>query len=284
MELNEIRSKFPDLSDITYIGKGGYKKVYKAASNTFGLVALKIINTSTDKDEIVERIKREIRATEIIDSSHIPKIYNKGNDLETNDYIWIVEQWIDGKTLRDYLSEGKKYTIIEIYNFLEVLLQIIIKAEKCKIIHRDINPNNIMIDTNNKIWLIDFGISRHLDLNSITATNTPFAPCTIGYASAEQFRNRKKEIDSRTDLFSIGVVAYEMITGENFYIKDAKDAFQVIYKIEKYTLPVLKIQGDPQFLLANFIKTLADNRLSRRPSSAYEAYEMLLAIKSTLTL
>jgi len=282
MDLSEIQKNFPHLKDITPLAKGGYKTVYRAKSDRHGDVVLKIINSSNDKDEITERIKREVRAAEVIESVHIPQIFESGMLNVGKEELWIIEQWIDGKTLREHMQSGRKYSISEIYNFLEIMLQIIIQAEIKKIVHRDIKPENIIIDTTDKIWLIDFGISRHLDLSSLTNSNIPFAPCTIGYASAEQFRNRKREIDSRTDLFAIGVVAYEMIIGENFYIKDARDAFQVIRKIERDHLPVIKIAGDSQYLIANFIQTIGDNRLSRRPSSAFEAYEILKTIKSTL--
>lgn len=284
MDLSEIQKNFPDLQNVSLHAKGGYKVVYRAESKSYGTVALKIIDLTSDKVEITERIKREIIAADIIGSSHIPQVINSGFFPNLGEKIFLIEQWIEGKTLRELLKSGYNFSILEIYIFLNTMLQIIIQAEAKKIVHRDIKPENIIIDTSGKTWLIDFGIARHLDLKSLTDSNIPFAPCTIGYASAEQFRNRKRDIDSRTDLFAIGVVAYEMITGVNFYIKDARDAFQVIRKIERDPLPVLKIDGDSQYLLANFIKTIGDNRISRRPRSAQEAFDILQTIKPTLIL
>ena len=135
------------------------------------------------------------------------------------------------------------------------MLSILDRSEDQNIVHRDIKPENIIIDTNNKFWLIDFGISRHLDLESITASNSPFGPCTIGYSSAEQFRNIKKEIDIRADLFSLGVVAAEMIIGYNPFFYNTNDIIQVIKNIENQPLPLLRISGDSQFLLAK-LRTL----------------------------
>jgi eukaryotic-like serine/threonine-protein kinase len=280
MDRSNFANIFPSLTAIEELASGGYKTVYKAVHNNHGDVVLKIIKPSKDKPESLERIKREIRSSEIIESDHIPRIF--ASDISGED-IWIIEEYINGETLRDVINSKKSFSLSEIFGFLETMLSIIIKAEQKRIVHRDIKPENIIIDTTGKIWLIDFGIARHLDLVSLTNSNAPFAPCTIGYASAEQFRNRKREIDSRTDLFAIGVVAYEMISGENFYIKDARDVFQVIRKIERDPLPAIKITGDPQYLLANFIKTIGDNRLSRRPSSAQEAFDILRTIRPTLS-
>jgi len=280
MDHSSFAERFPYLSDIREFDSGGYKTVYKATHKNYGAVVLKIIKPSKDKPELIERIKREIRSSEIIASDHIPRIFT--SDI-TGEDIWIIEEFIDGTTLRNIINSKKIFSLIEIYSFLETMLSIIIKAEQKKIVHRDIKPENIIIDTKDKLWLIDFGIARHLDLNSLTNSNAPSAACTIGYASAEQFRNRKREIDSRTDLFAIGVVAYEMINGENFYIKDAHDILQVIRRIERDPLPAIKITGDPQYLLANFIKTIGDNRISRRPSSAQEAFDILRTIRPTLS-
>ena len=280
MDRSKFSEIFPSLSGIEELSSGGYKTVYKAVHPSHGDVVLKIIKPSQDNLELCERIKREIRSSEIVKSDHIPRIFES---CVTGDDFWIIEERIDGKTLREVLKTGKRFSLAEIYSFLETILSIIIKAEQVKIVHRDIKPENIIIGTDGKIWLIDFGIARHLDLDSLTNSNAPFAPCTVGYASAEQFRNRKREIDSRTDLFAIGVVAYEMVSGENFYVKDVRDVFQVIRKIERDPLPAIKISGDPQYLLANFIKTIGDNRISRRPSSAQEALDILRSIRTTLS-
>ena len=80
-----------------------------------------------------------------------------------------------------------------------------------------------MVDRNGEYWLLDFGIARHLDKESITASGAMFGPASAGYAPPEQFRNIKTEIDIRTDLFAIGVVAYEALTGSHPFLQGAKD-------------------------------------------------------------
>ncbi len=191
MDLSELGGKFPYLKNLEPLKHGGFKSVFKAVHDVHGKVVLKIVKPVLDKVELIERIKREIRASEIIKSDHIPRVIDS---LISDNDIWIIEEYIAGETLRDIISAGKTFSLQEIYIFLETLLSTIILAEKKKIVHRDIKPENIIIDNAGKIWLIDFGIARHLDLDTLTDPNAPFAPCTIGYASAEQFRNRKREM------------------------------------------------------------------------------------------
>ena len=182
------------------------------------------------------------------------------------------------------MKKEKTFTLPEIVEFLDVMFSILEQAEVQNIVHRDIKPENIIVDVHGKYWLIDFGISRHLDLESITLTHAPYGLFTIGYSAAEQFRNRKKDIDIRADLFSLGVVITEMIQGYNPYLHEATDILQVIKRIEQQPLPALRISGDDRFMMAKFIKILGNNRLSRRPRSISEAKQIFDVIKPTLNI
>lgn len=195
-----------------------------------------------------------------------------------------MEKYISGLTLRTHINTPKVWFIKEIVSFLEQMLIILVETEKHNIIHRDIKPENIILDDIGNYWLLDFGISRHLDLETIT-TDIPFGgPCTIGYSASEQFRNLKREIDIRADLFSLGVVAYELMTGKNDYIQNVQSPIQVLRKIESETLPFLKIAGDTQSLLASFIFILGNHMRNRRPKSAEFALQMLEVVKPSLKL
>lgn len=283
-EIKQLILKIPvNLKLLKLIGKGGQKQVYKAIDqDKDNVIVFKVIKPNLE----IERVKREIRAVKIINCKHIPKIYNTNaeNINNSEEIVWIIEEFIEGETLRDALNREKSFSLGDIVLFIDTMLLILEKSDASNIIHRDINPKNIIIDTQNKYWLIDFGIARHLELESLTESNSPFGPCTIGYSSAEQFRNRKKEIDIRADLFSLGVVVAEIIIGYNPYLHDAKDVLQIIRNIENQPLPLLRIEGDSQFLLARFIKTLGDNRISRRPRTAKEAKQLFNIVKHTLKI
>ena len=266
------------------IGKGGQKHVYKALNlDTGEPFVFKVLKPTADT---LERVKREIHAVDAIEHACIPKVFetNAGRVTGPDELIWIVEEFIDGESLRDILKGGRVFTLSEIVDFLDVMFSILEKSESKNIVHRDIKPENIMIDSGGGYWLIDFGISRHLDMESITITHAPYGLFTIGYSAAEQFRNRKKEIDIRADLFSLGIVVSEMIQGFNYYLHKATDILQVIKRIEQQPLPALRIKGDDRFLMAKFIKILGDNRLSRRPKSVKEAKKIFELVKPTLSL
>lgn len=269
------------LSNIKQLPAGGQKEVYSASHQEYGKVVYKKIKLNSDS---LERTKREIRAVSLLDSPNIPRIFEHNCDSGGNN-LWLIEEFVDGENLRHSILTGRIFNIKEVVLFIETLLKIIVLSESKNIIHRDIKPENIILDKKGKFWLLDFGISRHLDLQSITPTNNPYGLFTIGYASSEQFRNFKKDIDSRSDLFSIGIVAYELIKGENFYTQGTNgDVFKVIKKLENESLPNIRLDGDDKFQLSAFIKLLGDHKRNRRPRNAEEALKIFNTLKKTLTL
>ena len=283
-EINSLLSKISiKLELVELIGKGGQKQVYKAVDQVKNkIVVFKVLRPNLE----IERLKREIRAVKIISHKHVPKVYNTNVEeiKSPEDIVWIIEEFIEGESLRTAINSKRIFLLNEVVSFFDTMFSILEKSESNNIIHRDIKPENIIVDINNQFWLIDFGISRHLDLESITASNSPFGPCTIGYSAAEQFRNRKKEIDIRADLFSLGVTAAEMIIGYNPFLHNTNDIIQVLKNIENQPLPLLRIPGDSQFLFAKFIKVLGDNRISRRPRSIKETKLLFNIVKNSLKI
>lgn len=253
------------------VGKGGQKYVYKVSSPDQDLRVLKLIQLDDDSRE---RAKREVLASNVLNSNYIPTVFYS-NVSEASDKLWVIEEFVPGASLREVFNEGKHYNAKEILFFLRSMLDILYLSEKNNIVHRDIKPENIIYDERGNYWLIDFGIARHLDLESITSTDSSFGPCTVGYSSAEQFRNRKRDIDIRADLFSLGVVASEMANGYNFYTLNQNNIISVIKSIESQSMPDIRIEGDTRFYLSAYIRTLTSNRLSRRPLNAVQALELL---------
>ena len=114
-----------------------------------------------------------------------------------------------------------------------------------------------MIDEAGKLWVIDFGIARVLDLPSLTGTANFFGVFTPGYGAPEQIRNMKAEINSRADLFSIGVVMHEMMIGTNLYLNGAKDAMDVLRRMLNADLPAPTHSKDVNGELSLFVSNMA---------------------------
>ncbi|GAB61147.1 conserved hypothetical protein [Candidatus Jettenia caeni] len=280
-DLDNVKEKFPDLRDIEIITQGGQKVVYKGIHKKCGVVALKIIlDPSAD-----ERTKREIEALTKYNFPNVPKLYEWGpflwEDMQTT---YLLEQYISGSTLRNFLNDHKKLSLDTCLKLLKSLLETSVELEKQQIVHRDIKPENIIMGNDGSFWLLDFGIARHLSRMSITATNVHFGPHTAGYAAPEQFRNMKKEIDIRADLFSIGVLIYESLTGKHPFVFGARDHLDILRRTETLTPDYLSIPGDSQRQLSGFINILMDKYPSRRPRTAKTALDWYTALLPSIKI
>lgn len=207
MNKNELMARF---SDITRIKKGGQKIVYKAKLEGT-IVALKIINDATDR-----RVQQEITLVNSLNLNNVPHIIESGvvyDDSISEDVLYIIEEYLDGISLRDWLNSGNRFNLKQAYDVLHTILDIEIELEKNGILHRDINPNNIILAKDGNTYLIDFGLAKDLNGASLTLTAANYGPFTPGYAPQEQFSNLKNSQDVRTDLFSIGVRFMRLVQG-----------------------------------------------------------------------
>lgn len=268
--------------NIAKIKKGGQKIVYKAQTLLGEDVALKLIYNAKDP-----RVLQEIDILTKLNIRNIPKILSSGyikDDTSDEEALYIVERFIQGNSLRDYLNEGHKFSLKAAYTLLEKLLAIEIDLEKNQLLHRDINPNNIMLTTDNDIVLIDFGLAKIMNGPGITDTNATHGPFTPGYAPNEQIGNKRMEQDVRTDLFQIGVTIYECCTGKNPFVNKNDNLMDVIYKTITYSPPMLNIAGDTNNFFAQLINMLMAKNPSQRPDSAAKAFGYLKGIEKTLNM
>lgn len=265
-----IKSELSKVQDFQTLESGGQKEVYKAVHEKFGNVAIKLIYDVKN----FERTVREIEIVNEYDFSQVPSIY-KFDLVEYNQQqiIYIIEEFIEGQTLAKKLKQGP-IGEQEAIRFLLELLEICLELEAQNIVHRDIKPQNILIDTEGNLWLLDFGIARHLDMNSITPTDAYYGPHTLGYAAPEQIDNLKKKIDIRADLFSIGVLFYEMISGENPFKDNAYNRLDVIRKTKNKRPDKLNFSNNNEEL-AELIDIMMEKYPSRRPESASETIQWL---------
>ena len=261
----DLERAFPKLSNIRELKAGGQKAVYQAYNEDFRDVVLKtVIREGTDP-----RIQREIDIVRNNAFPNVPSIYESGEFESGNrSFVYIIEQRVSGTDLRTELQGQSEVSLSSVLTFMGSLLNTLARLEEQNIVHRDIKPDNILHDADDNYWLIDFGIARDLDGTSLTATEANFGPHTAGYAAPEQFRNLKRQIDSRADLFSLGVVAYEMLHGENPFIAGANHVIDVYVKSESFTEDPLNIDGDVNSELSGFIQTLMQKNYTYRPPTA----------------
>lgn len=273
MDIAEVRRMFSGLSDVLELKSGGQKTVYAAETSEWGPVVLKLMKAGA-------RIDREIEIVRRHGFSGVPKIYETGDMAGCGEFSkYIIEERIVGKDLKMRLIEsGGPLPTCLVVKMMRSLLKTIGELEADGIVHRDIKPDNIVMDGNNEFWLLDFGIARDAKDVSITQTNAVNGPCTPGYGAPEQVFNCKAQIDSRADLFSLGVTAYELLTGFNPFHKNVDNPIGAMVRTVTLDAKTLEIADDPSGQLAQFIKMLMNKNKTFRPPSAKVALEFLESI------
>ena len=268
----------PEIEIIKKFPESGQKNVFLVKHEKLGIVIAKVFKSGD------ERIEREIEIITENSFANVPKILDlkKFDDKSGSSYICLFEEFIEGETLKDKISKGT-LNITEGFQLLETLLDIVISLEKVGIVHRDIKPDNIICVPNGQYYLIDFGIARHLNQSSLTFSQAQVGPHTPGYGAPELFQYSKKDIDSRTDLFSIGVVIYEAMSGSHPFVTGNEiDYDEIWYKTQTIVPSDIVIDGDKDKQLISYIQVLMQKHITRRPSSAKKAKEWFKAVVDTI--
>lgn len=179
--------------------------VYRATCVDHGEVVLKVGNYASEPS--LERIKREVAVLRNITSDYYPTIFEF--KVFPNNRFLIVEQYIDSTPLGDCFARfSDPKTALELV--LEMTTALTVLWSK-RIVHRDLKPDNILIRKDGKPKVIDLGIARLLDDESLTRTVAASGPCTPIYAAPEQLTNRKNDIDIRTDQFCLGIILGQLV-------------------------------------------------------------------------
>jgi eukaryotic-like serine/threonine-protein kinase len=191
------------------IGSGGMSTVYRATDETLQRqVAIKLMNreVSTDSDQL-ERFRREARAVAQLSHPHIVGVIDAGED-EGRPYI--VFEYVEGETLKERIRRTGRLPIAEAVAYAIEIARALGAAHSRHIVHRDVKPQNVLIDEEGSAKVTDFGIARTLDEEGLTADGRVLG--TTDYVSPEQALGQP--VTGQSDLYSLGVVLYEMLTGE----------------------------------------------------------------------
>lgn len=211
--VEEIAKLFPQLEIIGLLGRGGMGAVYKARQPRLGrFVALKILAPEKQQEpQFAERFEREARALAWLTHPNIVAIYDFG---ETQGNFYLLMEFVDGLTLRQ-LYQTRKLSPAEALHIIPQICEALQYAHEQGVVHRDIKPENILLDKNGRVKIADFGIAKILDqpAQDFSLTGTSEVMGTVHYMAPEQIE-KPQTVDCRADIYSLGVVFYEMLTGE----------------------------------------------------------------------
>jgi eukaryotic-like serine/threonine-protein kinase len=190
------------------IGGGGMANVYLAHDMILDRdVAVKMLRLDFANDEeFIRRFHREAQSAASLDHPNIVSIYDVG---EENDIYYIVMEYVDGQTLKQYIHQHSPIPTETALEIMQQLTSAISHAHQNHIVHRDIKPHNILLDKNGNVKVTDFGIAMALSATSITQTNSVLG--SVHYLSPEQARGGMA--NKKSDIYSLGIVMFEMLTG-----------------------------------------------------------------------
>jgi serine/threonine protein kinase len=202
-------------------------------------------------------------------SDFYPQQHHFNIDIKTKEFE-IVEDYIEGKMLRDVVAEFK--TPKKIFTLLDNLIKGLSIIWDKNVVHRDLKPENIIIRTNGIPCIIDLGIARFLDSESLTKTISPMGPCTPIYAAPEQLNNDKNIIDMRADFFSLGIIALELYLGVHPYdLSHLDDKYSIVENIMQSNY----ILQHENVVRNDSIAELANRVLQKQPYNRFRNYKSL---------
>lgn len=262
---------------IEKIGEGGMAEVYKAKCNKLNRFnAIKILKAEfSSNPEIVDKFKREATAIANLNNPNIIGVLDVGSQDGMN---YIVMEYVQGKTLKQIIREEGRLSPERTVNISIQIAKALDCAHKNNIIHRDIKPQNILITGDDIVKVSDFGIAK--SISSATMTHTTSVMGSAHYFSPEQAKGAY--LDARTDIYSLGIVMYEMTTGRLPFEADNPVAIALMHIQDAPRAPKDYVPNLPENLNALILKAMEKEPIKRYQSS-YEILSDLLKIKEKVS-
>lgn len=265
---------------IEEIGIGGMATVYRAKCQLLNRqVAIKVLKKEFSQDAaFVKRFRAEAQSAASLTHPNIVSVYDVG---EEDDINYIVMELLEGKTLKEYILKNGKMDSINVLKFSSQIASALEVAHKANIIHRDIKAQNIVFSNNDKIVKVtDFGIAKMTNGNTITSTTTTMG--SVHYFSPEHAKG--SYIDERSDIYSLGIVMYEMATGKLPFDSDTPVAV-ALKQIQEEPVPPIEINSEISEDLNNIIlKAMQKNKANRYQTATAMLDELFAAINSPGTI
>lgn len=254
------------------IGQGGMSIVYKALCTIIKRkVAIKVLRPEFSNDEeFVNRFKVEAQAAGSLSHHNIVNIYDVGYDEGLH---YIVMEYVEGCTLKEHIMQKGPFSPEKTLNYAIQICEALVHAHEHHIIHCDIKPHNILVTKNDVLKVADFGIARAVTAATICVTD--YVIGSVHYSSPEQARG--SITDEKSDIYSLGIVMYEMITGKTPFTGDSPVAIALKHIEEPISSPSNVIDTVPRGIENIIIKAT-----QKKPEDRYlSAREMLAALKNT---
>ena len=264
---------------VRVLGKGAMGVVYEARDpNLERRVAIKTISVDAlgerEALEYEARFRTEARSAARLQHPHIVSVYDSDRDL---DVAFLVMEFVPGRDLKDHLDHGARYTLEQTAALMDDLLSALDYAHRQNIVHRDIKPANLLIESSGRVKLTDFGVARIQDSADATRTQGSLVG-TLKYMSPEQVQGQT--VDSRSDLFSAGIVLYQLLTGTRPF--DGANDFEVMRNIatQEHVPPSQHNPSLPAEIDTVMAQALAKSREQRYASAAEFNTALQAAVRS----
>jgi tetratricopeptide (TPR) repeat protein/predicted Ser/Thr protein kinase len=246
------------------LGQGGMGAVYKARDREVDrLVALKVIRPElAGHPEVLQRFKQELILARQVTHKNVIRIFDLG---EAEGAKFISMEYVDGRDLKSIRTERGKFQPEDAAEIIEQVCRALDAAHAEGVVHRDLKPPNIMVDKQGRVVVMDFGIARSREMPGLTQTGVVVG--TPEYMSPEQAKG--EEIDSRSDLFSLGIILYELLTGKSPYEATSSVATLLKRTQERAVPPVKLDPAIPKFMNDIVVRCLEIDP-QRRYASAQE--------------
>ena len=244
------------------LGKGAMGLVYDGLDpNLNRRVAIKTILTrqmdAKEQKDVTMRFEREVHAVARLNHRNIVQVYDFGAE---NDLAYIVMEFVQGRELLDYFNKGERFDLKTLVRITIELLDALDFAHEAEIIHRDVKPANVMIDAAGHVKLTDFGVARLMDAEPGEATRMGKQIGTPSYMSPEQIQGQP--LDRRTDIFSAGIVFYQLLTGKKPFESGSQFGLQAKIVQENPVWPsaIVQIPTEYDRVVARALAKEADQR------------------------
>jgi serine/threonine protein kinase/tetratricopeptide (TPR) repeat protein len=258
------------------LGEGGMGAVYKARDHELDrLVALKVIRPElAGRPDILRRFKQELILARQVTHKNVVRIFDLGS---ADGRKFITMDFIPGRDLKSILVERGKLPPAEVVPIFQQICRGLEAAHVEGVVHRDLKPQNVMVDDTARVWLMDFGLARSMEQAGMTRTGVLMG--TPDYMSPEQARAEK--VDARSDLFSLGIIVYEMLIGRLPFEADTLMG-KLLQRVQRAATPVAEIDPSIPAALSAVVSKCLERDVAKRYQSVHEILDDLLGDTKTV--